>query len=70
MDAWAGRARDGLGRSSADIKGQDENLHIYVNAVTGETREATQREFKNSLRDLGFVEQEDAADVETPEAPA
>ncbi len=53
-------------------KGQDENLHTFVNAATGETREATQREFRDTLRDQGFTKQEDAteADDTTPEVPA
>ncbi len=52
-------------------KGQDENIHTFVNAATGETREATQREFKATLRDQGFTEQEETAEVpETPETPA
>ncbi len=53
-------------------KGQDENLHNLVNPATGETRQATQREFKNIFRDLGFVKQEDADEQEAPvveEAP-
>ncbi len=58
-------------------KGQDEKTHTFVNAASGETREATQREFRDTLRDQGFVRQEDAAEVEptpvvepTPEVPA
>ncbi len=53
-------------------QGQDEKTHTFVNAATGETREATQREFRDSLRDQGFVRQEDAAEVDdtTPEVPA
>ena len=52
-------------------KGQDENIHTFINAVTGETRDATQREFRSTLRDQGFAEQEDPAEVEpTPEVPA
>ncbi len=52
-------------------KGQDENVHTFVNPATGETRTAPQREFKSTLRDQGYTEQEDPAEVpETPEAPA
>ncbi len=52
-------------------KGQDEKTHTFVNTASGETREATQREFRDTLRDQGFTKQEDAAEVEpTPEVPA
>jgi len=56
-------------------QGQDEKTHTFVNAASGETREATQREFRDTLRDQGFTKPEDAAEVEptpvpTPEVPA
>ncbi len=52
-------------------QGQDEKTYTFVNPATGETREATQREFRETLRDQGFVKQEDAAEVEpTTEVPA
>jgi hypothetical protein len=40
-------------------KGQDEKTHVFVNQETGESREATQREFRNELKDQGFVPEED-----------
>jgi len=52
-------------------RGQDEKTHTFVNTTSGETREATQREFRDTLRDQGFVRQEDVAEVApTPETPA
>ncbi len=52
-------------------QGQDGKTHTFVNTASGETREATQREFKDTLRDQGFVKQEDAAEVgPAPEVPA
>ncbi len=52
-------------------QGQDEKTHTFVNEASGETREATMREFRDSLRDQGFTKPEDAAE-ETPteEVPA
>ncbi len=53
-------------------KGQDDKTHTFVNTASGETREAPQREFRDTLRDQDFVRQEDAAEAEdtTPEVPA
>jgi len=54
-------------------RGQDEKTHTFVNAASGETREATMREFRDTLRAQGFTKPEDAADVAptpTPETPA
>jgi len=53
-------------------QGQDEKTHTFVNTASGETREATQREFRDTLRDQGFVRQEVAAEADdaTPEVPA
>lgn len=49
-------------------RGQDEKYHVFIHPTTGETQEATQREYKNTLRDQGFIHQDpeagDAADVE------
>ena len=60
----------GMESSNKPNQGQDEKLHTLTNPATGETRQATQREFKDSLRAQGFVKQDDdAAEVPTPEAP-
>ncbi len=50
-------------------RGQDEKPRTFVNQATGETRQATQREFKDTLRDQGFTDPEDGFTVEAdPEA--
>jgi hypothetical protein len=50
-------------------RGQDENTHTFVNDA-GETREATMREFRETLRDEGYRKvDEPEAETETPEAP-
>lgn len=55
-------------------QGQDEKFHTVTNPATGETRQATQREFRDTLKDQGFVKQGDgddaAADPMPPATPA
>jgi hypothetical protein len=62
------------GRANRDKpnRGQDENTHTYVNQATGETREGTQRQFRNEgWAQQGFVNQDDApVDVTVEELPA
>ena len=62
------------GRANRDKpnRGQDENTHTYINQETGETREGTQRQFRNEgWAQQGFVNQDDApVDVPVEELPA
>lgn len=50
-------------------KGQDENIHTFV-APDGSTIQATMRQFRNELRDQGYVKQDDVDNVPVePETP-
>ncbi len=50
--------------SNKPNRGQDEKPRTFVNQATGETRQATQREFKDTLCDQGFIDPEDGFTVE------
>lgn len=53
------KSEQGQQASARENKGQDENLHNFVNPVTGATERRTQRWFRNEGEDLGFVKGED-----------
>jgi hypothetical protein len=58
----------GQTQRNAPNRGQDEVLHTITSADGSETLEVTQREWKETYRDQGYV-RVDETDETTPEEP-